>query len=333
MKNQNEALVDFFNRAIQKNMQKVDSSNFEQRAIVYRAAFSSLQKVHSKNPTLSEAVKKHQVEIVSSVVEHTENQFLHHKKEPDVEVKPTIHPDLETQETILKDDLSHISLDQADSRSEAPDFREDNEKDKSKSFFHGKRLKIIGFACFVLAGILSYLVYTMSQGEDDKVALNLPLVILADEELLKSAKARGESKVYLAKDGQGGLVFELPANRQADTSGAEVPELGRLDFILRGELAEKLNQYQGEMLITFHLKKLTEDNLDIVLVYRAAGRPDVKNFQIIDNQENEYFILREERQGAQPRPNAVFSIRVKSKTDKLNKKPRLRMEKIVLSNI
>ena len=81
MKNQNEALVDFFNRAIQKNMQKVDSSNFEQRAIVYRAAFSSLQKVHSKNPTLSEAVKKHQVEIVSSVVEHTENQFLHHKKE------------------------------------------------------------------------------------------------------------------------------------------------------------------------------------------------------------------------------------------------------------
>ena len=312
----NEKLSELFRRTIFAGLEKVDISQVEQRKSVYDAALNSLDNVHSKNPNLTQDIKSEQQNVLSALIIEIENKIKElNSEENSVAEEPPLY--LEQDDFLLDDDASK--------KSSIGNFLGKVRGVISKpKIFEKKLLFTILVSLLALVSIRAY--YTnFEQAQNTSFKLPLPYVLNADQALLEFARPKDKGAIKLADNPDDGIIYEVDISED-DTAN-------RLDFVLRGDLGEQILAQDVPVLVTLHVQKISEENIDLNFSFRGAGKTVRKNVKILDQETNEFFLVTNADRGVKERSNVLIRLQIAPASEKFEEKPTLLLKKIIFSKI
>lgn len=315
MDSNSKSLLAIFKRIIFQGLEKVDISKPEQRKRVYLAALSSLEKAHQKNEVHSVEQKSAQRRELENLIFEVENQISKLGTQQDSGIpEPSINePDF---------DSSH-ALDQS------PAFEELSEPSTQKisllQKFGMQKKKLILLFSGLVAIVLTAVIYFNSIERNTTGGLELPYSLNVNEALLKSIRTKGSITTELSGGLKDGILVE------ADFKNSEEPN--RLDLILRGDIAKKINAIEEPILVTFHIEKISKEDLELNFLVRAVGKAVRKKVEILDQKLNEYFVVTSVEQAGAPKTNVLIRLQIDAGAKKTEEKGQLIIKKIVFSKI
>lgn len=311
----NEKLSELFRRTIFAGLEKVDIDQVGQRKSVYEAALNSLDNAHSKNSNLTQDIKNEQRSVLSASIIDIENKIKELiSEENSVAEEPRLY--LEQDDFPLDDDASKkISI---------GDFSGKVRGVISKpKIFEKKLLLTILFSLLALVSILAYYA-NFKQAQNTSIKLPLPYVLNADQALLDFGRTKDKGIIKLANNGEG-IIYEV------DISEDET--VNRLDLVLKGDLGKQILALDEPILVTLHVQKISEENVDLNLLYRGAGRNVRKNIKILDQETNEFFLVTNVDRSVKERSIALIRLQIAPASEKFEENPILLLKKIVFSKI
>ena len=318
MNSNEKSQSDVFRRLIFKGFEKVDMINAAQRDHIYATAVKSLETAQQKNFNLSEETKISQRNLLNKTIEEIEtsvvdqlNQKLEHAS--NISVKNPKDDSLISLDVELEEDRSSLAMHEL----------EDFSKPQKRGVF--KRRWVFASLIIVVLGIFSTVFFLSSPQKNLVSELQLPYTLKADEELHKLIKLRGAAKAEFIEGDDGGIRLEVDALNNDEGS--------RVDIILRGKLAKKINALTEPTLVTFHVQKLSGKDFTLKLFFRGAGKSIIKDINILDQNLNEYFLVTNTVVVKKKRSNVIIRLEMAPLAEKFIEKPIIIIKKLVFSKI
>ncbi len=316
MNDTNTSLAKYFRQTLYKSLEKIDINQLEERKLVYKTALRSLNNVHQKNDKITAEAKLEQIDLVKKIIEEIENKVRVTLK------KGAIVPPGTTNNTLNQDSATLApEIVNHDAEGDALNVPLQNTE---KGFLRSRGFLISCFAALLLAAGATYYFKNNSHKQNTVSTLELPWVLNADDKLFKTIKQSDALKTTLLSENRG-ILYEAIID-QADKNN-------RLDFVLRGELAEKLNNLKGELLITFHIEKQNTQDVNLTLVVRTNGKPVFKRLNISDSNLNEYFLTLNADSVDEIRSRSLLRVQINQVKEKYLVNPKVLIKKIVFSKI
>jgi len=311
-------ISDVFKRIIFQALEKTDISQFDERKNVYDSALRSLNNVHSQNRTLSDNVKFEQRQILQQLI---------------AEIESKLTSSFDQENNLIDEMPSDFFIDEIDTLPKEgvnieptikPIFKTKISQKFSALKINKKSLILLISVSLFLAA-LSFFYLNINTQKVSVSRLELPYVINANEELLGTSKTKKNGKVALMKGDEAGILYEV------DISGED--NSNRLDFLIRGQLGEQINTIDESVLVTFHIKKISKENIKLNFLFRGSGGIIRKNVEIRDENTNEYFLVTNGSKNDQDRIAVIMRLEVLPEAGKFEEKPALLLKKIVFSKI